>query len=289
MAHFLFIDESGGQEAPLDVLAGIAVEDRDLWNLVLALQEAEVRIFGRRYTSDNRELKAKKILKTKTSRLAQWPLNVSDDAQRALAQKALDAGASASRLELVALAKAKLKYAQEALDICARFRCKAFASLVSKDAPALHNPHLLRKDYAYLFERFFYFLEDAAPASSGIIVFDELEKSQSHVLVDQLDSYFKRTAKGRQRVSRIIPEPFFVHSDLTTGIQLADLVAYIISWGLRFEGMVEPKRPELKEFADQVMRLRTRAVRAVDSNPNYTIWSFALVSDLRSKDERERE
>ncbi len=25
-------------------------------------------------------------------------------------------------------------------------------------------------------------------------------------------------------------EPFFVHSDLTTGVQVADLIAYYISW-----------------------------------------------------------
>ncbi len=123
MAHFLFVDESGGQEAPFHVLAGITVEDRDLWNLVLALQEAEIRIFGRRYTSNDRELKAKKLLKTKTFRLAQLPLNVSEAEQQALAKKALDAGASAERQELAALAKAKLKYTQEALDICARFHC----------------------------------------------------------------------------------------------------------------------------------------------------------------------
>ncbi len=288
MAHFLFIDESGGQESPFDVLAGIAVEDRDLWNLVLALQEAEIRIFGRRYTSGERELKAKKILKTKTFRLAQLSLNISEEEQRELAKKALDAGDSAGRQELAALSKAKLKYTQEALDICARFRCKAFASIVHKNSPA-PNPNLLRKDYAYLFERFFYYLEDNDPSSLGIVVFDELEKSQSHVLVGQMDNYFKRTAKGKQRASRIIPEPFFVHSDLTTGIQLADIVAYVISWGLRFEGMNEPKRPELKEFADQVIRLRARAVREVGGNPNYVIWSFAVISDLRSRDEQERE
>ena len=282
MAHFLFIDESGGQESPFDVLAGIAVEDRDLWNLVSALQEAEIRIFGRRYTSGERELKATKLLKTKTFRLAQWPLTVSDEEQRELAKKALDAGDSARRPELAALSRAKLKYTQEALDICARFRCKAFASIVHKNSPA-PNPAHLRKDYAYLFERFFYYLEDKDQSSSGIIVFDELEKSQSHVLVDQMDNYFKRTAKGRQRASRIVPEPFFVHSDLTTGIQLADIVAYVISWGLRFEGMNEPNRPELKGFADQVVRLRAQAVREVGGNPNYVIWSFAVISDLRPR------
>lgn len=50
MAWFLFIDESGHDRkaAPYEVLAGIAVQDRDIWNLITALHDAETRIFGRR-------------------------------------------------------------------------------------------------------------------------------------------------------------------------------------------------------------------------------------------------
>lgn len=74
----------------------------------------------------------------------------------------------------------------------------------------------LQKDYAYLFERFFYFLEDNAAREQGIVVFDELEKSKSHLLIDQMHRYFTETATGQYRANRIIPEPFFVHSELTT-------------------------------------------------------------------------
>jgi hypothetical protein len=73
MSYFLFIDESGGQDSCYDVIAGVSVEDRDLWNLVLALQDAELHNFGRRYRSSNREIKAKKILKRKTFRHANLP------------------------------------------------------------------------------------------------------------------------------------------------------------------------------------------------------------------------
>ena len=40
MAYLLFVDESGQDrhKAPYEVLAGIAVLDRDLWNLVVAVQ-----------------------------------------------------------------------------------------------------------------------------------------------------------------------------------------------------------------------------------------------------------
>lgn len=284
MAYFLFVDESGQdhRESPYEVLAGIAVEDRDLWNLVQALQEAELRYFGRRYSEGESELKAKKLIKTKTYKLANNSIFIPPDEQRVLAKRCLESGAIAGQRELTALARAKLQYVREALDICARYRCKAFASIVDKNSP-VPNPDLLRKDYAYLFERFFYFLEDQATTLSGIIVFDEYEKSRSHILLKQMERYFKFTAKGQQRASQIIPEPFFVHSDLTTGIQLADLVAYITSWGIRFEGMHEPARPELYDLGAQVCNLRYRARREVNGNSDYLIWSFAVITDLRSR------
>ena len=116
----------------------------------------------------------------------------------------------------------------------------------------------LRKDYAYLFERFFYFLEDNAAREQGIVVFDELEKSQSHLLIDQMHRYFADTAVGRRRSSRIIPEPFFVHSDLTTGVQIADLVAYVISWGFRIcQAIQSALRATITQLRIRDLELRT--------------------------------
>ena len=56
------------------------------------------------------------------------------------------------------------------------------AELLPVSSVRIHRnliPHLLRKDYAYLFERFYYSLEDKEASPAGIIVFDELEKSLS--------------------------------------------------------------------------------------------------------------
>ena len=102
-----------------------------------------------------------------------------------------------------------------------------------------------------------------------------------------MDSYFKRTARGRQRAGQILPEPFFVHSDLTTGVQLADLIAYIVSWGMRFGPMTKPARMQLAGYAAQVRQLRYRAVREVEGNPQFAIWSFAFITNLRSQVERD--
>ena len=209
MAYFLFIDESGQdqRESPYEVLAGVAIEDRDLWNLIQAVHDAELRLFGRRYSTDAHEIKAKKLLKAKTYRLAKQLPPFPLEERRQLAFDCLEQSNDVGMRELTALAQAKLAYADELLDICARFRCRAFASIVTQDAVRPESLHL-RKDYAYLFERFYYFLEDRGPAVSGIVVFDELEKSQSHILVGQMDRYFKSAARGRQRAGQIIPSLF---------------------------------------------------------------------------------
>ena len=287
MAWFLFIDESGHDRvaSPYEVLAGVAIQDRALRELVGCLHDAEFDAFGRRYSDGHRELKGSVLLKRKVFRHRE--LNVEFDPADipALAKAALDDGARADASMLKALAVAKLHYVASVFDICARFDCRAFASIVETDAPRTTGSGL-RKDYAYLFERFFYFLEDNNVGEQGIVVFDEVEKSKSHLLIDQMHRYFAQTAVGRRRASRIIPEPFFVHSDLTTGVQIADLVAYVISWGFRMPRMTKPAREELSPFANRIARLRYRAVRERLGNPEFEIWSFAHLSDLRTQAER---
>ncbi len=287
MSHFLFVDESGQNqtESPYEVLAGVSVEDRDLWNLITALHASEIEHFGRRYTQGARELKGSNLLKRKTFRLAAQQGAIPLEERTRLARICLDSGATANRRELTALAQAKLSYVREALIIAARFHCRCFASIIDRDAPRPAADYL-RKDYAYLFERFFYFLEDTGEDTSGIVVFDELEKSSSHILLDQMQRYFLETAKGRHRSSRIIPEAFFVHSDLTTGVQLADLAAYTISWGMRLHTMDRPARPELAEYGRLLTQLRHSSVRHVGDNPDFRIWSFAVIDDLRARIEQ---
>lgn len=288
MSYLLFVDQSGHdqQESPYEVLAGICVEDRDLWNLISALHTTEEEHFAGRYTGGTKELKGKKLLKRKVFRQAHMLELIPQPERAVLARQCLESGEAVNRRKLTALAQSKLSFVLEALQTAIRFRCKCFASIIDRDAPRPRG-NLLRKDYAYLFERFFYFLEDAGLGALGLVVFDELEKSRSHILLDQMRRYFRETIKGRQRAARIIPEPFFVHSDLTTGIQLADLAAYIISWGVRVHTMNRPAREELTDYGRMVLQMRHRSIREVEDNPAFVIWSFATIEDLRPRAEQE--
>ncbi|WP_419650019.1 DUF3800 domain-containing protein, partial [Thiolapillus sp.] len=158
MSYMLFVDESGQdlRKSPYEVLAGIAIEDRDLWNLICRVQDAELEFFGRRVSDGLLELKGKKLLKHKTFRQAAQMDPMPVERRRDLARALLEDGASGTREQITALAQAKLAFVSHLLALCGQFRVKAFASIVDRDAPRPEGD-FLRKDYAYLFERYFYF------------------------------------------------------------------------------------------------------------------------------------
>lgn len=281
MAYFFFIDESGTdrQDSLYEVLCGVAIKDSDLWNIISQLKNYEEQILGTRYSGHDREIKGKKFLKKKVFKQANSVEPIPEEERTQLAKECIENGANATKRHMAALSQAKLDYVRKLLELCAQYRIKIFASISSETIRESDDDleGLLRRDYVYAFERMYYYLEDRKNDEQGIIVFDELEKSQSHILVSQLENYFKKTSKGRQRSGLVIPEPFFVHSDLTTGIQIADLIAYIISWGLRLKGMTEVSRPELNEFVELIKPLRYITTREIDSIPELQIWSVIYV------------
>lgn len=295
-----FVDESGQDhhEAPYEVLAGIAINERDLWNLLQAIESAERDIFGVRLAEVGVEFKGRKMLKPKTFRLAQQSSPISPEARRILCTEFLAKGhreASGApveprrRDEFTAYGQAMLAFVERVYDLCALYRVRVFASLVDLAAPR-PTGDFLRKDYAYLFERFFYYLEDISADAMGIVVFDELERAKCRILIDQMARYFVGTARGRTRSARIIPQPFFVHSDLTTAVQLADIVAYCLNWGVRLNRMDKPIRQEIEPFAQRAFDLRYVGHRVNEAdNRVWPIYGVTYIDDLRPRFEREGE
>ena len=279
MAYFLFIDESGQdhRNSPYEVLAGVTIPDTVLWSLIKEVHKIELSCFGRKYRSEGREIKAIKFLNRKTFRLAAQMEPIGAIERNRLAKEALDNGETATRSQLTALAQAKLSYVSQIFQLAREYHCKVFASIIASTDKIIIDNSMLRKDYVYLFERFYYFLEDKPENPRGIVVFDELDKSASHLLLTQMDKYFKSTEKGRSRSNLIIPEPFFVHSDLTTGIQIVDFVAYLISWSFRVAGLDKPKREELDSYIEQIKLMRYKAIRVIGEIKDRAIWSIAKV------------
>ena len=294
-----FIDESGHDRklAPYEVLAGIAVRERDLWNLIQAIKKLEIEFFGLPLASVGVEMKGGRLLKKKAFRLANQGPRIERGERQKAAKIFLEKGwrqhkgentEPPKNAEYTAYGQAVLDFVSELLKLVAGYHVKTFAAMVTKDALRSENPNILRKDYAYLFERFYYYLEEVGPDEMGLVAFDELEKAQSRILLDQMQWYFLNTGKGLQRSSRIVPEPFFVHSDLTTMVQLADIVGYCLNWGARFnQKMIEPVRPEMKPYAAAALDMQYRGKHVGEHGELWDNYGVIFLDDLRPKKERE--
>ncbi|MBI3127761.1 MAG: DUF3800 domain-containing protein [Candidatus Tectomicrobia bacterium] len=289
-----FVDESlsgvGPDGTPYNVLCGVAIKELQLWNLIQAIRSAEKEYFGMPLKSTDDEFKGKKLLKRKTFRLATSAEPIALDERTKLVLSFLEKGQrkenKGSRMEFAAYGQAKIAFVHKVFDLCQAHQVVAFASIVSRDAK-VPSGNFLRKDYSYLFQRFFYFLETQQPDERGIVVFDEFEKTKCKLLGDQMSHYFSETIRGRARSSRIIPEPFFVMSDLTTATQIADICAYCLNWGLRIPGMREPTRPEMEPYGKRVEEMRFFARRySEEDGREWPIFGFSYIDDLRPKEEK---
>ncbi len=295
----LFVDESGHdrKEAPYEVLAGVAIRERDIWNLIQAIRSAELEFFGLNMASVGLEFKGRSLLKRKTFRLAAQGEAIETIKRRDLTRDFLQKGwreaqgnptEPRTKDEFTAYGQAVLGFVMRVLELAGRYRVKTFAAMVHKDAPRPSAQSFLRKDYAYLFERFFYYLESLpSDEEMGLVAFDELEKAQSRILINQLERYFLDTEKGYRRSSRIVPEPFFVHSDLTTAVQLADIVGYCLNWGVRLNRMTEPTRREIEPYGRMAFDLRYVGKHVDEMLKEWPIYGIFYLEDLRPRRERE--
>jgi hypothetical protein len=289
VAIFMFTGASGRQPgaSPYEVITGVVVEDRDVWNLSQVLQDAELRHFGRRFSPAGAP-RARQLLSSKVFRQASLLAAVPLEERRELARACLDHGAGADRRQQSALAHAKLAYVGEALEAAARFRCRLVASIVGRRSPRPY-PGQLRKDFAYLFERFFYCVDDTKPSPLGIVVGRGPADPDGRLLAQQMACYFRGSLRGRQRASLVLAEPLAATGELRGLVELGDLVAYITAWAFRTKELLEPARRELGPFKEQVRSLRYRVVRDIGDNPNFVVWGFAVVPDLRMREDRELE
>ena len=278
----LFVDESGQdqRDSPYEVLAGVAIEDKKIWPLICQISDAQEHFFGFRvFEGMELEAKAMKLLKTKVFKHAAQMDPMPHEERKRLAKEILEDGTAVSRPRLTALAQAKIAYCEFVLTLARRHGAQVFATMVPRTAPRPPRDEGMRKDYAFFLERYYHFLNQKPGDPMGFLVFDELDKTACHVLLGQISRYFQRTRNGRARSRLIVPEPFFVHSDLTSLVQVADLVAYLVSWGLRLPQMPVSTRPELATLVSVVDRMCYR----YQTEGGHPVWGIKEIRDLRPR------
>ena len=295
-----FLDESGHDlhEAPYEVRAAVAVPDEALWSLLQTMKDLERKHFGMPLGDIGGELKGKKLLSRKRFKHARQCGLLGEHYRRNLTRTFLQRGEIARKNrekkfvpqshELAAYAQAGHAYVQDALNAARRRQCKAFAALVEKKAERPQNQAFLRKDYRYLLDRFSRHTQSISDDETGLMVFDQTETSDSRRLLQQMESYANETQAGYKMTKQLVPAPFFVDSRLTPVVQLADLVAYITNWSVRFGKATADKRDELKPFAKIVRELEWSGNDRDPMGHRWKSYGFFHVSSLIDRKDRER-
>ena len=182
------------------------------------------------------------------------------------------------RLEFTAYGQACLEMGTGIMQLLQTHGAVLFAAVVPRNIQRPANPQTeqyLRKDHVFLFERFFYLLEEQQ--KFGLIVMDEADKSEDRRFVRRMERYFTKTAPGQYRTTWIVPSPFFVASDMNCAVQAADVCIYCVNWGFRLDaiGMTAASRPEIAQrFGPWLNRLQFRGQGYRDVN---AFESFGIV------------
>jgi len=148
---------------------------------------------------------------------------------------------------------------------------------------------MLRKDFVYLFERLYYTMEEKPAGGMATIVFDAKDDLaaprcvQGQRLNLLIERYFTETITGHKRSSRILPEPLYCRSDLTTLLGVADLMIYVINHAFRpATDWTQPVRDEIVPYANRICRLQ----RCVEKENALSMWTVFHMDDLRPASQR---
>lgn len=252
MSWLLFLDESDHDHhtMPYEVHGGFAIHASKLWPFISAVRTLEQSMFGAYLHQYGSELKGSKLLsKYRFTWEAQGP-KMDEAERRKHALNFLNSGAQGRRPrrdEFTAYGQACIALAEGVIQLLRSHDARLFAAMIPRvPRPSTAPEEMLRKDLVFLLERYFSFLE--SEKKMGLLVMDGSEKQADRKLVRRMELYFTRTMPGHQRTQWIVPVPMFVESDMTYGVQGADLCIYCLNWGCRLSGMTEPTRPEIVPF-----------------------------------------
>lgn len=267
MSYLLFLDESGHDHRtmPYEVRGGLAVSASRLWPFVQEMRNLELASFGTLLHQFKTEIKGCKLLdKDRIRWAAQGPAMPEEERRkhcRGFLTKGLEKKPP-TRAEFTAYGQASLEMATGIFELLSNHDAHLFAAAIPRGVRkpnTFEAEEYLRKDHVFLLERFFYFLEKEQ--EHGLLVMDEVDKTEDRRFVRRLESYFRKTQTGRYRSAWIVPVPFFVSSDMAYPIQAADLAIYCLNWGFRLprRGMNAPVREEIAvDYGPWLNRLQFR-------------------------------
>ncbi len=265
--------------SPYGALSGIAVEDSQVWAFARKLRDAQHQYFGRQLIgSDGRYLAAEYLL---GEQVYDEGAQLFDGASRPAHHQSdvthTPSGGAPLNEPAARSSQAKIGYCDFALGLAKDFSTLAFAMVFSTQSISVQLDTQLRKDYAYLFERFYNFLSTTKVRSTGVLVLPRVARGRTFVSQQSIVDYFTKTTNGRLRSQLILPDPLYADGDLGVILHLVEILSYISRWSVRLQGMVEPGRSEMDFLATRCLDLRY----SYKTDNGKKDWSFKFIEDFQ--------
>jgi hypothetical protein len=284
-----YIDSSGYTKdgTPCAVLAGVAVLEDRLWNVVQGLEWLGRSIlFIDEPTSG--DLKGRELLQKLPEQLESG-LESMKRADVLAALKATGKWRGFGGLpprERQAWALQARSYVEGVFQICEWNSVTAVGSIAAKsvlDNPADHERGYLSQDQVNLLHSIFTLMEAKYPGQRAYLHLDNEDHEIMKRLSKSMGRYLAATDAGRDIAEVVLYPPTFVDSAIAPIITIADVVAYCMNWAYRIRPrMSEAVRPELRNFAKRIAGL------AKYEKEGRIEWTIKYTADLRSAWERER-
>ena len=288
MSYLLFMDESGHdhKSLPYEVRGGICLRDNAVGAFTDDMKRLELNCFGDHLHNYGSEIKAVKLLRKDRFKWADYERKIPSSERRKLCRQFLAAtarGSSPTRRGFCAYRQASQAFVRLLFSSLRSFDAKVFGSMIPRGTgrpPTTANPELVRKDITFLFERFYYFLDEKR--EMGMIVMDETDRTDDRRFMRKLERYFVAHERGREHASLIIPTPFFVGSDMSYPVQAADVVIHCIAQSYRAPriGIDADVRADISSLVgDRMKPLVAHFRRESEDGSTYNSDSVFLVTD----------
>jgi hypothetical protein len=239
MFWLLFMDESGHdhKNTPLEVRGGVALHAKHIWDFTNAVRHAGKDIFGVSLAEFGIELKGSKLLGHQRFTWANRSPPFRDLERQQLVRRFLDSKrkkTAPKKDEFTAYGQASLMMVTRIFELLFKYEAKLFAAAIPRGIKPPRDyrfSDFLRKDQNFLLERYFWFLEKQG--EHGLLVMDQSDKNEDRRFLKRIGDYFEKSQNGRRRAQWIVPTPLFVDSELSAGVQAADICIYCVNWGFR--------------------------------------------------------
>lgn len=248
-----FIDESWHTTKDgrykVGVLSAIQIKSHDFNDCSIDIFNLKIKHLG--YQCRDNELKGKELLKN-------WLF----------------------KLEAKGIKSVGLSLARDIIDYIASRGVQFFASVVLSTEEidlACADATQLERPFFFLCERIDLFMKENHPGLMAKMIFDDRGLQCNENISKAISNFFHRSRVG-QSFDHIIKVPFFAISSENTGIQIADIGAYIL--GSRFAG----DRKKM-EFFQKIKNLQFRSRTTVNVNGhNKPIRGIKVVKEKEAGD-----